>query len=491
MQSLRLAVINIVLQLLAPFVLADSTWTFTLPATSPAIRYTPLGAGADARRDPSKSWVIGTDKLGLGTADTTSGTTANGQTYYTTSVSGASFTLAFYGTGIALFGTSNATYAVSMDNEPVHFVKTRDTLLQQDELQLRDHFLTFTVGNDASASKMVQFEYAVVSTSSPSALESTMLSIDASEVALNGAWTPKSIPEVPKYVSTTEYMAGITLTVSNARAIAVHAFLTYGSYLYGVELDGEQVFPPSLSTTPGNQTNFDGTSFWLVPDTVLYFKDDLDTSKQHTLRLTNLGDRPDWYAFRVTSFEVWHVAGATTGSSNTTSQSRDPAPQDVSTVKSSGLSSGTIAGIVISIILGLILATLAILYLIRRRRNTQQVPHFDVDEARLYTVSYAPSSTQPDWSSGYGPGLQSPEGVGASPGRLLAAGPAAMHDRKHRHVVVPRTESVVSGARRSTTQSGSSYAADPTSDTTTSPVPAGPSGNSFDPPPSYQIQTHS
>ncbi|KAH7106563.1 hypothetical protein BKA62DRAFT_299222 [Auriculariales sp. MPI-PUGE-AT-0066] len=280
-------------------VVADVPWEMTLPNHSPIIVYEPYSDGTD----PSKGWSVWTTEDGFLKEG---GSDANGEIRHVTSLNRASFTLDFWGTGITLTGVTNASYEVVLDGGDAEVQTTETTLFSQDNLKLGDHILTLTLTN-TSDNRMIGFVDAIIATSSPSAVKSTVYPSydDNSDIEYTGTWEPIAIPQ-GVWQSTSEYRASVSLKFSNARAVAIHSPLNWGHWVYSIEVD-------SHIKLPANDAPFNASDFWLIRDSILYFQDNLDPSKDHTIRMTNLAQNPSnetWWWMTFTSFEVWKVEGA-------------------------------------------------------------------------------------------------------------------------------------------------------------------------------------
>ena len=220
----------------------------------------------------------------------------------------------YVGTGITLTGETNATYQVVLDGTEAAVNSSEKILYSRDGLELGDHSITLTL-LDASNNGMLWFWDAVIATSrlalgsfrssqysfqrySPTALKSAVHPSYDDRVIYNGTWYHMSIPQ-GTWASTSEYRARASLTFANTHAVAIHSPLNWGHWSYAIELDGTIIQPP-------NQETFNGSSYWLIPDSIVFFQDNLDSSKEHTLSIIHLGNHRS-LNLTLTSFEVWQV----------------------------------------------------------------------------------------------------------------------------------------------------------------------------------------
>ncbi|KAH7103326.1 hypothetical protein BKA62DRAFT_696547 [Auriculariales sp. MPI-PUGE-AT-0066] len=310
--------------------------SFTLPSHSPTIIYKPYSDTSS----PALGWAIWTSRQGF---NKDPGETAEGDILHVSSQAGASFALSFYGSGIRLLGTSNSTFQLILDNHEVPVTPAEDTLFSIDSLEEMDHTLVLTV-TDEDETLHLGFESAVITSSSPALLESSIYPSFSSDVSYSGDWTPKSIPQ-GTWQQTTQYQASVSLTFRSARAIAIHSptqlrvrlltSLSVHHWTYGIELDGKAVLPPAGASA------FNASTFYLIRDSILFYKDNLDFSSEHTIKFIHLANENFWSS-TFTSFEVWEVdSSTTTGSPNDTS----PTSSTTAAGSKTGLSIGAYVGI--------------------------------------------------------------------------------------------------------------------------------------------------
>ncbi|KAJ7610939.1 hypothetical protein FB45DRAFT_328481 [Roridomyces roridus] len=88
-------------------------WNFTIDDTSTFLKYLPYADGSNSGL--TDGWIPWYTDSGFLSQN---GQAGSGTSYHRTSLSGASVTLSFYGTGVDLFGISNSTYNVTVDNAP-------------------------------------------------------------------------------------------------------------------------------------------------------------------------------------------------------------------------------------------------------------------------------------------------------------------------------------------------------------------------------------
>ncbi|KZV90218.1 hypothetical protein EXIGLDRAFT_127314 [Exidia glandulosa HHB12029] len=275
-------------------VMAAVSWNMTLENHSPLITYAPYSDGtADG------GWALWTSDVGFLPKDA-GGKSATGDIFHVSSFPGASFSFQFRGTALTLYGHSNATYSVSLDNDskPSPFELPSGILYETTGLPLRDHYVTVTLV-EAGHTLQMDFQRAIFTASSPEELTTTEYygTQRTDVVKFAGSWKPVPLQDVPSpanpipYSETNVYKSNVSMTFSGARAVSANANLNWGHTNYIADLNGVQ-------------NTYNASTYWLVGDTVMFFQDNLDPTQEYTLTLIHAMSGPD-YKFTFSSFKVW------------------------------------------------------------------------------------------------------------------------------------------------------------------------------------------
>lgn len=335
-----------------------SLWNFTIDDTSPYLLYFPYSDGSI-----SSGWQTW---YSVSQFNTGVGQVGQGDSYHLTSLSNASVTLQFMGTGISLFGFSNSSFDVAIDNgthTTFNAPVTSDSLLYSNfNLTNELHSLTLRAqpSPTTNTTQMLGFDFAIASIPlSSDENPPSPLFFDNSNTAVqyNGSWTAVTQNGVPNgtvsapFRKTTEVGASVSLSFSGASAVVVKGPVSSESGLYSVSLDG-------------NTTSFNGTSSWLVPDSLLYYRAGLDPTSNHELTVTNLGSGLCLNSVTVFMQELRNAPPA-----NSTETSRTQASQSSKF--------GTILGPILGF---LVVALLFISILLWRRRRAGQSIHTTASE---------------------------------------------------------------------------------------------------------------
>ncbi|EJD43036.1 hypothetical protein AURDEDRAFT_185799 [Auricularia subglabra TFB-10046 SS5] len=368
-----LGVASVVCLLLAPVF----GWDVEIPNHSPLIHYEPYSDGTT-----DGGWALWSSDVGFyptkAGEKTVGGQTASGTTAHISSATGASFTFSFKGTAITLYGTANVAYTVTFDNAVHNSLQLhlpQGVLFQQDNLEPVDHYLNLTLAT-VHGNQQMSFEKAVITSASTEKLKQNTFDSNNSNVMFTGSWESTGIKETPLYRQTSHYDDSVEMTFTNARAVAANANINWGHWDYVVEFDNEQ-------------TTLNASTWWLVGDTFLFFKDGLDPAREYTVKLKNGGQ-----TFSFTSFSTWEpqlesaagADGAKTDGSETQQETEDPRATNGGKagqnntgnpkVDSPSLSRGTVAGIVVAAVtVAALCIGLLVFVLVRRRRRQQDSAH--------------------------------------------------------------------------------------------------------------------
>ncbi|KAJ7911620.1 hypothetical protein B0H13DRAFT_2008975 [Mycena leptocephala] len=249
-------------------------WNFTIPDTSPIFTYQPYADGFGLQSG-WQTWytVSGFNK--------NPGDSSHGDSFHLTSLDGAEVSLEFYGSAIYLYGTANASYEVVLDDAAQSLSATTDLLYSSDGL-IEEHHVVTLRARPSSTTQQLGFSHAVVS-ASPGGKTSTQVFHDNFDTSLSysGQWTTNTVQGIPNntvtapFHQTVDAGASAQMNFSSAVAVAVHASTNFGHGLYSVSLDGV----PQI---------YNGSTFWLVTDTVIFFQSGLDPTRVYALDMINM-----------------------------------------------------------------------------------------------------------------------------------------------------------------------------------------------------------
>ncbi|KAH8827319.1 hypothetical protein DL96DRAFT_1606288 [Flagelloscypha sp. PMI_526] len=282
-------------------------------------------------------------------------------TAHWSTMSGASFSLDFYGSGIVIYGSANAgAFSTSLDSKVTPGAPSDSILYETQGLDVGKHTLTLSLSNSDGLN--------ITSVSVASAVgksESTVVQVIRDTVhAINGAPVADSffqtsggtwIPHLDSYYRLDTTSVGGTLSFSFSHTSGI---ILYGSTNYDHSLFSVTMNPTAGATT--SQRTFNATNSLLSYDSVLFFESGMVSSTTYTVRLENLASE--------TYFELYsaHLLQTVEGSSdngNSTLGLRGP--------NSHGLGTAPIVGIAVrcAVLLAL-LAIIAVLFWKRQQTQT-------------------------------------------------------------------------------------------------------------------------
>ncbi|KAF5385301.1 hypothetical protein D9615_001171 [Tricholomella constricta] len=264
-----------------------SLWNFTIDDTSPYLSFNPYGDGSGLSNG-WQTWYTGSQ------FNSAPGQASRGDSYHITSLRNASVTLQFFGTGVSLFGLTNSTLYVTIDNGPRTTINAPGSpvSLLYSNYNLTNEFHSVTLAAQPSRSvnstQTLAFDFAVVSAPlendenypSPLFYDSS----DAAFLRYSGAWTSGLQDGVPNatisapFQTTTAIGASVSFSFTGGTALAVKGLTGSENGMYSVSLDGSTRI-------------FNGTSLWIIPDALLYFAAGLDPTSTHQLNITNLSSK--------------------------------------------------------------------------------------------------------------------------------------------------------------------------------------------------------
>lgn len=270
-----------------------NSWNFTIQDNSPFVTYAPFADGG-----LNNGWQPWYTKSGF---LSTIGEGGDGDSYHISAHANASFSLEFYGTSVNLYGTTNSSYAVFIDNEKQKLPATvsADLVFQTTNLTDGPHNVTLTV-NPTKANQQFAFDRAVVF--SPVKHLPTAAFYDNSDPRLSytGTWKTVNAAGIPNATVTHNFQqtrtsgSSVSMTFSGAVGVAISGPVLYGDWVYTVDLDG-------------TKTKYNASTFWKVPDALRFFQGGLDPNSSHTITLANPSDQ---MTLSLNSFTLYELPGA-------------------------------------------------------------------------------------------------------------------------------------------------------------------------------------
>ncbi|KAI5890657.1 uncharacterized protein SCHCODRAFT_02547704 [Schizophyllum commune H4-8] len=245
-------------------------WNLTIDDTSPWLLYD----GNYFAHTGWKQWYSGTGYVdGAPTREA-----AEGNSLHVRNSTGF-VSLTFNGTGVQLYGSSNASYAVQLDSQN-----------QGSRLQGNDGELFSTQGLDAAEehnityqchssedSQLCGFDRVVLFNEEYDGLDWTVVSNrDLDRLMYSGTWTVDHWDGVPSATTRQTFswsnspFASVSMKFTGAQAVAVYGSTTFEHGIYYITLNGQKV-------------NRDAFSWRLLGDTLKYFRDGLDENEEYTI----------------------------------------------------------------------------------------------------------------------------------------------------------------------------------------------------------------
>ncbi|KDQ11020.1 hypothetical protein BOTBODRAFT_470255 [Botryobasidium botryosum FD-172 SS1] len=251
--------------------MSQSAWNFTVDDTSPMFVYQPYGDG-----NLTGGWATWYSGSGFNTAG---GEASVGDSYHLTGFDGASIAFRFYGSAIYVYGTSNSTFDVTLDNTVTNGTASDGLLYSNTALPFGDHNVTITA--HPSDGQLLMLDRAVV-TAGPTPVQSLEFYNTNSSIKYSGGWSIATDPrnQIPStanpgpYHKTTTLGDTASLQFTGGSAVAVYGAINWGNWIYGVGVDN-------------SMTQLNGSTWWLVPNALLFFQAGLDPNTSHTISITN------------------------------------------------------------------------------------------------------------------------------------------------------------------------------------------------------------
>ncbi|KAJ6523594.1 hypothetical protein B0H19DRAFT_1085667 [Mycena capillaripes] len=199
-----------------------------------------------------------------------------GDSYHLTSLDGASVNLKFYGTAVHLYGTTNSSYDTTLDNKAyVYDPPTADLLFSITGLEEGTHSVTLTA-RPTTSSQQLAFDCAVISTplvNNGKLSEAFYDNTDTTMLQYSGDWSPATAPGIPNATVThpwqETFAAGSSVEMelaAGAVGVSLWGMANWGNWLYTVSVDG-------------SENTYNGSTFWKVPDALLFYQGGLDPTK--------------------------------------------------------------------------------------------------------------------------------------------------------------------------------------------------------------------
>ncbi|KAJ6523595.1 hypothetical protein B0H19DRAFT_1386392 [Mycena capillaripes] len=400
-----------------------SSWNFTIEDTSPFLSYTPYADGSNSGL--TKGWEPWYTTSGFISQNGEGGT---GDSYHLTSLDGASVNLNFYGTAVYLYGTTNSSYDTTLDNKAyVHDPPSADLLLSMTGLEEGTHSVTLTA-RPTNSSQQLAFDRAVISTplvNNETLSEAFYDNTDTTMLQYSGDWSPATAPGIPNATITHPWQetlaAGASVEMelaAGAVGVSFWGMANWGNWLYTVSVDG-------------SENTYNGSTFWKVPDALLFYQGGLDPTKSHKVTLTNTTPK---MKLALNSMRVYNIQLARNASVTGTTPVASPSASDtVPPSAHSSVNAGVIAGPIVAVVLVGLLC--GFLWWRSRRNRRVSIPSHNMGQSDAYT-DQSPHSAFP--STGY---LVSSTGYPAtapsSTSALTSAGAASMYSVPETQVTGP------------------------------------------------------
>ncbi|PCH34098.1 hypothetical protein WOLCODRAFT_94833 [Wolfiporia cocos MD-104 SS10] len=267
----------------------SASWNFTIDSSSSFIEYAPYGEGGLG----AQPW------LGLGWQAWYSGSggfcaqhglESSGQARHITSLPGASLTFQYYGTSLYLYGSSNCTFDITIDDNSHTNLTTEtegDGLLRSlENLSLGTHYVNITAHPQANGTQQFGFDYANITIpyDGDPLVAVTYQNTNSSVFNYIGKWSTVVAPQVPSptstapYHMTTSFDSHVTMNFTGGEAVAVYGFRDWGNWLYNVTLSS------SVSSAP---SQYNGSTVWKIGSALLFFQAGLDPNQTYSLDIMN------------------------------------------------------------------------------------------------------------------------------------------------------------------------------------------------------------
>ncbi|KAL5534028.1 hypothetical protein ACEPAG_488 [Sanghuangporus baumii] len=279
-----------------------------------------------------------------------------GSSYHVTSLYDSSVQLSFFGTGISLYDMASCAYDVTLDGtQKISSSPPFNTLFNDYGLNEGVHSVTLIAQPFNEGQTLYD-------TSGPNPLR-----IDDQNtfvIASQGNWTIRQDSEVPTRENPTPFFltqsGGASASMSfNGKAVEVRGINTW-RWWDSVTLDEKTV------------SGINASSFWIIPDAVLFFQYGLNETLTHSLSITNSVGGGMNLALNSIALYQFRKSSSTSISSSASSSSSAGAGQD----NSESLSAGQTAEVFVGTFISAALITFAAFWLCIRRLRFQTDPAF-------------------------------------------------------------------------------------------------------------------
>ncbi|TFY75879.1 hypothetical protein EWM64_g8132 [Hericium alpestre] len=277
----------------------STKWNFTIDDTSPLFNYTPYSdAFGNGLTSGWQTWYTGSGFLKNG------GEASSGDSLHLTNLTNASVTLQFYGSGIYLYGRAGSPYSVLLDSQQIQAsAQDGDLLFSKTDLQADMHYITLEAQITDPSSQTLGFDRAVIeSTLEDHAASPSQQMFDNQNTTFfqySSGWSTATDPQIPSssdprpYHQTSQKDTAVSFSFTNTTTLAINGSINWGHGLYQVVGPSCLSLRAPLTTEQfldGQGTTFNASSTWLVPDSLIFYRDNLDPGRTHTVNLTNFSD---------------------------------------------------------------------------------------------------------------------------------------------------------------------------------------------------------
>ncbi|KAJ7292901.1 hypothetical protein C8J57DRAFT_1210596 [Mycena rebaudengoi] len=373
-------------------------WNVTIDDTSPFFTYKPYADGSNSGlANGWIPWYSGSNFI------TQNGQGGDGDSYHLTSLNGAQVNLVFYGTGVFLYGKTNGSYGITVDDQdfPSDSRTSSGLLFAGTGLKEGTHSgMAALTGGYIATKQIPAVTLTVKATDSSQQMsfdqcgylnsigdQAFVDNTDMTRLEYTGNWASSTAPGIPNssvthsWQETFDAGARVTMNIEpGAVGVSIWGMANWGNWLYTVSLDG------------GSESTYNGSTFWKVPDALLFFQSGLDPTKSHTVTLKNLTPK---MKLALNSIRTYNIPSRLQSGSTSVSASSS------STGASAPGHSSVSVGIIVGPILGVAaLAFVAVFFFcwFRSRRSINTPQRYPNAPAEPYTDH---SPHRPQFSSNY------------------------------------------------------------------------------------------
>ncbi|KAH8830401.1 hypothetical protein DL96DRAFT_1592735 [Flagelloscypha sp. PMI_526] len=335
-------------------------YEITLADVSPVLTYSPY-------RDidnPGAGWKLVYSESPDSSYDATHKTDNEGKgtSLHMSTMTGATMSLDFYGSGITVYGSSSAgAFSTTVDSQETTGSPSGTKLFETTNLSVGKHTMSLKVSNGKgvnvtsvvvkaavgkSGSTVVPLTEDAVSVSSGSPVTSSYYSTSGGEWYNVHSWE-----KYPR-LDTNTIGGTVSFSFSNASGLIIYGTSNYDHDTFSVKIN-----PPVGAST--SERTFNATSKWFAYDNVVFFEAGMDASTTYNVQLKNLGTN------KYLDIHSTHILQTISSSSNGGSSSGSSGSSSSSS--GGGLQTPAIVGIAVGVAaLVIILAILGVLW---KRQN--------------------------------------------------------------------------------------------------------------------------